>query len=266
MVYSEKLVLAVKVNGKVLREDGDLVILPFGSEYSLLVKNLDSVRMEFNLSIDGAPAVQKIVVTSNSSVELERYHMNGNMECGNRFKFIERTAQIEKHRGIGTEDGLLRLEAWRERAKKFVDVPIPRYYDEPAPVPRPYYPYPPRPPRWPRPWRGGPTMASLRPSAMGQSQMRGSPVRGRSSGQTQATDVGITVPGGESRQRFRYVPGFPVEPQSIVIVLRLRGEIDGKIVSEPVTVNLKPTCVTCGKTNKAGNKFCAGCGTALEII
>jgi hypothetical protein len=32
------------------------------------------------------------------------------MNSGNRFKFIERTAQIEDYRGIKAEDGLLRVE------------------------------------------------------------------------------------------------------------------------------------------------------------
>ena len=39
MMYLQKLAVAVKVNGKVLREVGDTVYIPFGSEYSILIKN-----------------------------------------------------------------------------------------------------------------------------------------------------------------------------------------------------------------------------------
>ena len=47
MMYNNKLVAAIKSNGKVLREFGEEVYIPFGSEYSILIKNLHSVRGEF---------------------------------------------------------------------------------------------------------------------------------------------------------------------------------------------------------------------------
>ena len=53
MVYQNKVVAVIKVDGKVLREDNGSVRLPFGSEYSVLVKNLNSVRVEAKITIDG---------------------------------------------------------------------------------------------------------------------------------------------------------------------------------------------------------------------
>jgi len=38
------------------------------------------------------------------------------------------------------------------------------------------------------------------------------------------------------------------------------------VVETPITVDRKPECVTCGKVNKAVNKFCSECGTALVLI
>ncbi len=35
MVYNNKLVVAIKVAGKVLKEFGDVVYIPFGSEYTV---------------------------------------------------------------------------------------------------------------------------------------------------------------------------------------------------------------------------------------
>ena len=43
-MYLNKVAVAIKSNGKVLREQGDNVYIPFGSEYSIQVKNLNSVR------------------------------------------------------------------------------------------------------------------------------------------------------------------------------------------------------------------------------
>jgi hypothetical protein len=78
--------------------------------------------------------------------------------------------------------------------------------------------------------------------------------------------AGITVPGSESSQHFYSASGFPLESNSHVIILQLRGEVGGVAVEVPVTVERKPECSTCGKTNRPTNKFCDQCGTALRII
>ena len=140
MVYSQKLVACVKVNGQILREDRDTVTIPFGSEYSLYLKNLNSVRVQVKVSIDSQDATEGtwLVIQPNSSIELERFIKGGNLSRGNRFKFIERTAKIEKHRGIGGEDGLIRIEYQTEKViPKPVHVPVVYDYHY-----RPYYWWP----------------------------------------------------------------------------------------------------------------------------
>ena len=232
-VFQDKIVTAIKVGGKVLRENGDTVTLPFGSEYSILVKNLNSVRTQVTISVDGTDAAGKLVIGPNSSLELERFIRNGNLETGNRFKFIERTAEVEAHRGITVDDGLIRVEAWREQ------VTVPRYRDEILSRPR----------------------ASVDLQAFAALDASFSAPMDFAFGA-----AGITVPGSASQQRFIAVSGFPLEKQSTVIVLRLRGEVAGQRVEQPVTVDRKPECSTCGKTNAALSQFCSQCGTALVLI
>jgi hypothetical protein len=143
MMYHQKLVACVKVDGKILRESGDSVSIPFGSEYSILLKNLNTVRVQVKVSIDGTEATEGtwLVIQPNSSVELERFIRNGNMNRGNRFKFIERTGKIEKHRGIGSDDGLIRIEYQTEKVQPIVNVPIVRYnyFDVNVPFYRPWW-------------------------------------------------------------------------------------------------------------------------------
>jgi hypothetical protein len=80
-------------------------------------------------------------------------------------------------------------------------------------------------------------------------------------------DVGITVPGSKSTQSFTTTYMNAMEPEKFSIVLKLLGETDdNKPVLKPVTTKHKPKCVTCCKQNKATAKFCAECGTALEIF
>jgi hypothetical protein len=253
MMYGNRLVAAIKVGGQILREDGEFVAVPFGSEYSILIKNLNSVRSQVGVSIDGNDATDgNLIVGANDSIELERFIRNGNLEAGNRFKFIERSKDIEKHRGVKADDGLIRVEYKFERVQPEIIEPIirPRYMP-------PYYP--PRP-RWPFDRRSTLNRIPMR------KMMSATRSRSMAPQASAAPRPGITVPGSESRQRFVHVSGFQTENQSHVLILRLLGVIGGKPISRPVTVHQKPVCVNCGKKNKATSKCCVNCGTQLELI
>jgi len=290
MMYSQRFVAAVQVNGKILRENQGTVTLPFGCEYALRLRNLNSRRAQVQLSIDGQDAAGKLVIGPNASIDLQRFIRNGNLSSGNRFKFIERSAAVEAHRGIKADDGLIRAEFWaqKEPPKETLETIIRRHYVDDY---GPWYPRPPYPRSRPYPWgtlmkstlgSGSPRVGGL-PSRPGFGSRSGGPIRGGPSaslgddiergnqmastqGMTSFNDAGITVPGSESHQQFINVAGFPLESQSTVIVLQLRGEVGGVAVAVPVTVQHKPTCTTCGKVNKAVNKFCSECGTALVLI
>lgn len=278
MMYSNRFVCSLKVGGKILREDQGVVALPFGSEYNILLKNLNSRRCMVKVSVDGQDATEgtKLIIGPNDSLELERFIKSGNLEKGNRFKFIERTKNIENHRGIKEDDGLIRVEFWAE--KEVIDEPIIRkhYYDEWDPVPRPYYP------SWKPTWYCGTyshTGGLSLTGAMNSSGIQGSQftqsgnvasVHNQSVNMLRSVaslnDNGITVPGSESNQRFQSSFGFQIESNSHVIVLQLRGETRSGKVSKPVTVDLKIKCPTCGKKQKPFDKFCGECGTAINII
>jgi hypothetical protein len=282
VVFQNKLVAAIKVNGQVLRETDGTVIVPFGSEYSILVKNLNAVRAQVKVSVDGADATSGtwLVISPNASLELERFIRDGNWDAGNRFKFIERTNKIENHRGIKADDGIVRVEYQIERVRPVVDIPIPHYYE----VPRPYYPPCPPRPRWPfdrrstisqrRPMR--PMSTRSAPTAMGARSLGHPSSRPSASSAPKRTpimdsaqrrnDVGITVPGSRSDQSFVRADWFETTGQSEVLILHLRGAIAGKAVIRAVTVKTKLPCSTCGKTSKAGADFCASCGTALALV
>ena len=124
-MYNSKLAVAIKHNGKILRETKDLVKLPYGSEFSVLVKNLNSKRVKFTLHIDGTDVLsgEQIIVRPNSDVEVKRFIRNGNMDEGNAFKFIERTKSIEDGpRGIKVDDGIVRVEFWFEQDQPEIKV------------------------------------------------------------------------------------------------------------------------------------------------
>ncbi len=270
-MYNSKLVAAVKSSGKILREFKDQVYVPFGTEYSLLIKNLNSVRASVRIFIDGTDATEGIslVIPPNQEIELERFIKNANMEHGNKFKFIERTVAVEKHRGIKLEDGLIKIEFQFEKVwppGNFLYTPGQTYYrDDSNPI-----------------WNSSPVFGdfinnSSPPVGMGREVIRGASVNSvsASSGDSLTTqqfthkraDDGITVPGSLSDQRFTTTSSFLTETEVHVMILKLVGSTsDNVAISAPVTVKSKPTCVTCGRINKATSKFCTDCGTALTIV
>lgn len=250
IMYSNKLAVAIKANSKVLREFEDRVFLPFNSEYSIFIKNKNSVRASVKVEIDGTDATEgvSLIVNPNDEIELERFIRNGNLDQGNRFKFIKRNSAIEKHRGVKVEDGLVRIEFQFEKIQTLT-------YTSGNPIwINNNYPY--VPPQWSFTTTTGSPSGSLRGSGMISSNSC-----------AVSNDAGITAPGSVSDQEFNQVSNFQLESQKHVIILRLLGDHKGKIVSTTVTTRSRTKCVTCGHISKSTSaKFCNQCGTSLQII
>jgi hypothetical protein len=252
MMYHNKLVASLKANGKILREFKDTVYIPFGSEYSFLLKNLNTKRALVNVFIDGEDMTPGgLVLNAGQEVDLERSIKNGNLTEGNRFKFIERTGSVEKHRGIKLEDGLVRIEyqfeLYETKYQPFFNSNILRgqTYDSH---------YGTTTSDWAVPMGATYSATNVSLNSMNISAQS-------------FNDVGITVPGSKSTQSFTTTTIGVLESQKHSIVLKLLGETpDNRPVLQPVNVKMKPKCVTCGKLNKANAKFCSECGTALEIF
>lgn len=277
-MYNQKLVASIKANGKVLREFKDTVYIPFGSEYSFLIKNLNTVRAVVNVFIDGENVVPGgLVIDPGRTVDLERWIKNGNLSEGNRFKFIERTGAVEQHRGIGLEDGLVRVEYQFEIPRPIINTSWIQASGSTG---------------FPNSATYSSTSYNVNGIMRGVDFSKGEAMKASAASATNATlnsmgisasgsthdgmatmdwmpanDVGITVPGSKSTQSFQHTNVGALDPVVHNIVLKLVGDLgNNKPVEKPVTVKHKPKCVTCGKQNKAQAKFCSECGTALEIF
>ena len=288
-MYNQKLVASIKVKGKILREFKDTVYIPFASEYSILLKNLNTVRAVVNVFVDGENAVPGgLVIDPGRSVDLERWIKNGNLSEGNRFKFIERTAQIEDGpRGIKEEDGLIRVEYQFEIPRPVINLNqvfgnnSTIYSSEYQGVTDKYS----KTSGWITA-SGASTISQMNvggvlrgvdysageatkaAAAAAINQVAPDAIEYHSGAATMDwNDVGITVPGSKSTQTFQTVTMGALDPVKHNIVLRIVGDLGhNKPVDKAVTVKHKPKCVTCGKQNRAHAKFCVECGTALEIF
>ena len=311
-MYESKLVASLKANGKILREFKDTVYIPFGSEYSFLLKNLNTVRALVNVFIDGEDMTPGgLVLNAGQEVDLERSIKGGNLKEGNRFKFIERTSAVENGpRGVKLEDGLVRIEFQFEkppvsvnnlsnwqRDQLFRGLNLNNHSGSIGPSEHPGVTD-----KYSKSPNSGWITASGATTNISQINVNGA-LRGidwSKNGEVTAqaasvsidqycadngiinkieahdgmatmdcafNDVGITVPGSKSTQAFTTTYMNALEAEKHTIVLKLLGETpDNRPVLQPVSVKMKPKCVTCGKQNKATAKFCVECGTALAIF
>lgn len=272
MTYKDQFVAEVKANGKILRVKDGAVYLPFGSEYSILLKNLNSRKASILISIDGDDVLDghSLLLEPNESTELQGFLRNTSAK--NRFKFINKTEQIQEHRGDKADDGMIRIEFAYEKVvpepliKKTIHE-IHNYYDSPFTLK--HY-------GSTRDWSFTSDMVSCGASApvkntgenSGEQVMYSSNVTmdslGVQSVSSPLPEEGITVKGSEIDQQFRYGSVGELE-QSEVIIIQLKGVSPTQsAVQKPITVNTKLECQTCGTKSKSSFKFCPVCGTFLE--
>jgi hypothetical protein len=262
MACNKKMVASVKCGGKVMREHGDTVYLPYGNEYSVLLKNLSSQRALVNIEIDGQNVVPGgLIVNSNQSIDLERFVLNNDLSQGPRFKFIEKTERISDTRGDRVDDGIIRISykyeyAFNNQLNTNYWLKTSHLYDTRV---------------------GGTVYGSGINSLLGScdnmvysASVSKGPVgiRGMEGprGDVGNNDAGITTYGSESNQKFTTGNIGLLETEEHVIVLQLKGDIGQVPVLKPITVDTKILCKTCGKSNRSlpQAKFCSECGTNLS--
>lgn len=256
MMYKEDFVCVIKTNeGKVLREHKNIVHLPFGSEYSICLKNLRNERALVSVEIDGTDVLNnsKLIVNGNSTITLERFLED--LDKGNRFKFIEKTEKISEYRGDKIEDGIIRIEFQFEKSY------IPKY--EITTYPKGIL-------------RGrgigvnelnelygsnGTFYNSISPSCISTTNVSLDNLDNNLL--DNVNESGITVKGSISNQKFSEGYIGELLPEKYVITLQLKGINEDQKIEKPLVVSNKIKCETCGTNNNGKNKFCAECGTSL---
>jgi hypothetical protein len=304
MMYNTGIVCVVKCNGKILREDKDFVTLPFSSEYSILLKNLETRKAKVNVSIDGQDVLDgnSLILNPNTETELEGF-MKG-IQGKNKFRFIQKTKEISDFRGDRLDDGIIRVEYWFEKfVEKIQVITEHNHYDKY--YPHPYYP-------WYRPYPyypwtitytfplGSPTFTtgngngeSLGSSSTFTSSCSGGgnlgSARGSSNGEAKGfsqsnevnhcynvnslnftesqvplKDEGITIKGSEINQQFNYAYIGQLEDQSRVLILRLRGVSNSGAFVQEPITVNKK--ITCGICGKKSRSHLKHCSNCGNFL
>jgi hypothetical protein len=244
-MYKNNLSVAVSIDGKILREVDGNVYLPFGCEYSIHLKNTNSVSAVVNILIDGESVSEDgFIVDGGSTIIIGRSIRNGNLKEGNRFKFIQPTSAIIDHRGARVGDSLIEVRY------QFAKRPLQTLYRGLGNVDRSLN----------RSYLAGPSQRDILGSIGLASTTQSIDCS------TLSASPGITVPGSISNQEFMTVPSPKLDPEVFAMTLQLLGVVDETPVTKPTTVKTKQKCPTCGKMNRSGSKFCSECGTSLRIF
>ena len=231
------MVTAIKVNGEVLREQGDTVFIPFGSEYSLYLKNINNVRARVDITIDDQDVLNgsSLVIDTNESFNLEGF-LRGN-DVSHKFKFIEKTQEISNFRGDRISDGLIQVKFRFE---------LPNIWPSCGDI-------------------FNITNGSMYPIVY-RSKTTDNTYTSALLASYCVNDSGITVKGSDSDQHFSSTTLKSMEIQEHVIVLQLKGVTSqNQPVITPLTVKTKIQCESCGKRWLLSQKFCGNCGTSLVI-
>lgn len=260
MMYKNNLVAVIKCNGNILRErGGSTVYLPFGAEYSILIKNKDARRALVDIEVDGQNVFaggRKLIVEGNATSEVKGWMRS--MHKTNRFKFIQKTRQIQKHRGDRIDDGLVRVSYQFEKQEE---------------LPQVTWTYTSNDNDWSKfsrtkssgaTWGDWPV--SYGSSTCDSDQMVGA-VNCNYHTNTKSfaprSDEGITAKGQHITNRYRYGNIGALESSVYTIVLQLKGRTKKQKVSKPLTVKSSLRCNICGRRAKSSAKYCSRCGNYL---
>ena len=256
MMYKNNFVAVIKCNGKILRErEGGSVYLPFGAEYSILIKNKDARKASVNIEVDGEDVLNgnSLIVGGNETSEIKGFMRN--MSKTNIFRFIKKTREIQNHRGDRIDDGLVRVTyRFEKRVPESITITWPErkeWIDRPDNSGN---------------WKSSNYYfsADTTNNVRGNSALYSSCTSNCVKSFAPMADEGITVKGQKIDQGYVYGDIGILESTTHTIVLHLKGRTKSKKVAKPITVKTKFRCETCGRKNKSTNKFCFNCGTYLD--
>jgi len=253
-MYKEDFVAVIKVNKKIVREmDGGKVKLPFNTEYTIALKNKRFCRCVVDIFIDGKFIGKSLCLLGHQEVNLERF-----LDCERKFKFIQKTKQIQEHRGDKIDDGIITIKFRYENPAIVVKKPQDVWYDSlygdiyRADLPTHYY----------SPKVGSGDVINADSTYLSTNQ----PINMASRSITDPNDdEGITVKGSHSNQRFYECAVVPLESEVHEINFQLIGYHPTESEKDPpIFVTSKVTCAVCGNRSCASAKFCSECGSALN--
>jgi hypothetical protein len=271
-MYNSGLICCIKTNDKILREHNNIVRLPFGSDYSIYLKNLNTVKAEVKITIDGQDILDgnSLIIDAGRNIDIGRWLLNGDLNRGPKLRFIEKTDTIRETKVETGMDGLVEItyqfeKVWPTQVYgNFLDNTLYRSTG-------------------PKTLLGG-AFGSMKVGSSIDGSTRGSttcdvPMQTLYSANVNhvqpeeetlcssnifENEDGMTVKGQEVKQEFRYASIGTLDCTVHKIVLQLKGDTNKGKVQQPLLVKSKVKCSVCNKSQISNNKFCVSCGNNMK--
>ena len=213
------------------------VMLPFDSEYAILIKNNNPVRIKVDIDIDGTTVTDRgVIIDANDKVYLERF-----VDVARKFKFVKKDSE-EVADPTNVENGVLRVsvELEKEKPKKSVEIHH-HHHHYPPPVETP--PWSGCPGNTSPIWYGQNTVTSDSNNYLGfggfvsqtkSAELSKGVLRGLSAPTPVQNDLsfsdlgeaGATVEGTESDQEFRTTKWLGSQYEILSFQFNMRGKTE----------------------------------------
>lgn len=248
MMFKE-LVACIKVDGKIMREIDNNIYIPFGTDFSIFLKNLSSKKVQINIDIDGDDILEgnSLLLDGYQEMNLLRW-LKGGLNSGPKLKFVEKTEEIRETRPETGMDGIVSIRYRYEQKPLFHNSP--HYLMRTWPVQQIFY-------NQPEYYGSGtPVTPDVTYTAGSDIHLSNDEPVAKSGFQN---EDGMTVMGDEVQQEFNEGSIGALELNEHTICFILKGD-----VNKPLTVKTKIICGKCKNKNKSSNKFCTQCGNNLK--
>jgi len=120
-MYRDSYIVALMVGGKIQKEaDDGTILIPFGSEYVIRLKNKLRKRAIADVWLDGRIAAKGIVLDANGTVDLERFVDDKNLSEGKRFK-LARITDPKVEQPNDSENGSIEVNFYPEKDEPVIE-------------------------------------------------------------------------------------------------------------------------------------------------
>ncbi len=255
-MFKQNTVISIKVGKNFLPDNNSIVKLPFGSEYSILIKNLNNSPINVKMYIDGninGPEKGFIIK------EKDYFEINSFLNTNNALKFINKSKELNEKRIENIEDSLIRFEVdiLRENQnnlsfKDFDDL-IKKTKINPNPFNKPW--------EFPRvDLNEHPFLPDKKNGLLGGDYNPYKQVFCTNS-VTNYSNEGITVPGNkvEKKEINSFIESKYIKESSFCFIFKLEGTTDSFILEKE-----KKTCKVCEKKYKSKYNYCPIDGSYLN--
>ncbi len=279
MTYKNRFAAAVKVNGNIVSEEsGGVFRIPYGSAYSIFMKNLDTRKALVRVSIDGEDVLDGngLVMNANSTHDLGGY-MRGQEERFD-FKFMKKTAEVSEHRGDRIDDGIIRIEFAFEGGG-YLRFDGPRHMHQSV-----FHESHPDHFHYDIVDRINETLPEHTIECITDvSSSESSASRGHRSVKSfgnfvapnheggfsasyapETQEQGYSVPEASRNVPYRYASIGSVGPAAVLILHLVGVTESGADIQQPTATRTNKACSFCHKSNQPRAKFCMRCGANLE--